>query len=112
MTDNPYDLSFSEDVLIEVDYDARAPGNWAIVHTHILREPGDPLGPMSYENNEVGLLHYTLKDIIPKQEPGIYVVEDVSADVHKGDGWLTDDDIHFTYHRVRPATDDEKALIQ
>lgn len=99
-----YDFHHPEDVLIEVITRAKAPGGWEVTETYVMGKAGEPLGAASYQQNEAGLFHYVIKDILEPLSPGYYVVMGVTATWHEGDGWTCDDDIRFTYERVRHAT--------
>lgn len=49
------------------------------------------------------------RDIPEIQAPGWYVIEGITGEYIRGDGWSTDDDEEWEYKGVRPATPEEIA---
>ena len=71
----------------------------------ILREDG-VAGAASYEQ-EFGFLEYTIEDLETLKGEGWWVMEGVTGEYHKGDGYTSDDDMNFYFDKVRPATQQE-----
>ena len=106
------DLTNPEDVLIEVigegDLDWK---NYTIEsHTVIRSRDQNTMGAASYENAYGGFLDYTIQGLIDCPGEGWFVVNEITATFHKGDGWTTDDDMDFDCGEVSVATADEIAL--
>lgn len=116
-TDEPtYDLSYPEDVLILVDEsEISLSCTWRsvgleIVEVDIQGSASEPAGAASYELSEGSGLEYCLESMIwPPPRWGFYVVEGVTANYYRGDGWETDDDMDFEFDLMRPATVEEMA---
>ena len=111
-----FDFNSPEAVLILVTADEDADWTLPIWKKHTIEiatvidgEEG-VTGAASYEASYGGFLDYTIEGMIDCPGDGWWVVEGVTGCCHKGDGWMTDDDMDFYHERVRPATEDEKAL--
>ena len=112
-----FDFNSSEDVLIEViddeDADLTLP-NWkkhtVETCTVIWWENENVTGAASYEASYGGFLDYTIEALIDCPGPGWFVVEGITGYYHKGDGWMTDDDMEFYHKGVRRATPEEILL--
>jgi len=110
-----FDFSSPEDVLIYVE---ESEGNnlhgenwrgWHIEDYTVISGKEGVTGVASYEMSYGGgFLDYTIMGIIdcPKKA-GYYVVAGMTGYYHKGDGWMTDDDMDFYFETVRPATEEE-----
>lgn len=102
-----WDFRHPEDVIIEVLVDDCFINGWSIEGYDVIPN-GDVMGAASYEAAYVGFLDYTIHGLIDRPEKdGFYVVEKVTGVYHKGDGWMTDDDMEFFYENVREATQEE-----
>jgi len=102
-----YDFSTPEDVLIEVV--AKEDGYCWISTTSVINGADGTMGAASYESS-YGFIEFTIEEMIDYPGIGWFVVEGVTADYLKGDGWSTDDDMRFYYTNIRPATPEEIAL--
>lgn len=109
-----FDFSSPEDVLIEVvgphDDDPTNLDwkNWSIESTTVINQANpDVIGAASYESQYGGFLDYTLQGMIDVPGEGWFVIEKMTGQYHKGDGWMTDDDMDFDIEGVRAATEDE-----
>lgn len=99
-------LRYPEDVLVEI---AQSFGGWHVENASVLRHDRDICGAASYEVAE-GDLEITVLGMF-KVAPGEgwCVVEGVTADYYRGDGYQTDDDMVFYHKNVRAATVEEIA---
>lgn len=109
------DFDSPEDVLIEVvcnveDVDRRWQDHSIESCTVLTGENDDVMGAASYEQAYGGFLDYTIQDLIDCPGAGYFVVEGVTGTYTRGDGWMTDDDMHFAYKSVRPATAEERGM--
>lgn len=111
-----FDFSMPENVLIHVLEDDLYNGadvDWMgfRIEDCVIMGDGPVIGAASYEQSYGGFLDYSIQGMIacPKAE-GFFVVEGITGTYHKGDGWMTDDDMDFDYVGVRPATEEEIAL--
>lgn len=110
-----FDLSFPEDVLIEVLHNKREPRGWYVVEALVLGSSfgSKILGAATYEQDYGCLLHYVIKDLIlGKPDEGFWVVLGVSADCKKSYFWRRDDDIKFLYQDMREAAEEERLLLR
>lgn len=111
----PIKLDSPEDVLIEVvgphdDNPANLDWkNWSIESTTVIGGEENIMGAASYEQSYGGFLDYTIQGLIDCPGAGWFVVKDITSVFHKGDGWMTDDDMDFYCGEVRPATPEEIA---
>lgn len=111
-----FDFNSPEDVLIEVtekvdNYERFDWNNFSIETCTIIRcENEDVTGAASYEQSYGSFLDYTIEGMIDCPGPGWFVVENITGYYHKGDGWMTDDDMEFYHTGVRRATPEEIAL--
>lgn len=111
-----FDFSSPEDVLIEVIEDelaSRAGGYWngfSIEVCTVIGGAEGVIGAASYEAEYGSFLDYTIAGLIDCPGTGWFVVEGVTGEYHKGDGWMTDDDMDFYYENVRPASEEEIKL--
>jgi hypothetical protein len=111
-----FDFNSPEDVLIQVT--AEEDADWTLPHWKkhtietctIIRGKEGITGAASYEQSYGSFLDYTIQDMIDCPGEGWFVIVGVTAVYHKGDGWMTDDDMDFDYTDVRPATAEEIAL--
>jgi hypothetical protein len=109
-----FEFSSPEDVLIEVIMHDLAGSktdwkNFGIESTTIINGKEGVIGAAEYERTEGGFLDYTIKDMIDPPGEGWFVIVGVTATYHRGDGWMTDDNMSFEHQTVRPATPDEIA---
>lgn len=107
-----FDFTNPEDVLIEVvgegDLDWK---NYTIEsHTVIRSRDAGTTGAAGYESAYGGFLDYTIQGLIDCPGEGWFVVKGITATFHKGDGWMTDDNMDFDCGEVTAATADEIAL--
>ena len=109
-----FDFSCPENILFEIvgPHDDN-PGNldwrnWSFEVCTVIGGKEGVTGAARYDAEYGGFPEYTVQGMIdhPGKE-GWFVVENVTAVYHKGDGWHTDDDMDFSFERVRPATPDE-----
>lgn len=111
----PIKLDSPEDVLIEVvgphdDDPANLKwDNWSIESCTVIGGEENVMGAASYEQSYGSFLDYTIQGLIDCPGAGWFLVKDITATFHKGDGWMTDDDMDFACREVRPATPDEIA---
>lgn len=107
-----FDFSIPEDVILEVIEEPRCfRSGWkkfSIDYVTVAYGDDHKEGAASYESSYSGFLDYTLEGIVdePTRE-GIFVIEDVTATYHRGDGWTTDDSMDFYCGDMRPATMEE-----
>jgi len=112
-----FDFSAPEDVLIEVvgPHDDNGPTddwkNFSMETCHVIRGKEGVTGAASYDASYGGFLDYTLQNMIDVPGVGWFVVEGITGEYHKGDGWMTDDDMTFEFKTVRPATDEDMKLL-
>lgn len=107
------DFNSPENVLIRVVGDEFAThwGNHSIESCTILGGADDNvMGAASYEQAYGSFLDYTIQDMIGCPGAGWFVVEGVTAEFFKGDGYTSDDDMRFDYKLVRPATAEEREM--
>lgn len=111
----PIDFNSPEDVLIDIaasaDADRTLP-HWkfhSIESCTVINGAGNIIGAASYEQSYGGFLDYTIEGLIDCPGEGWFVVEGITGCYHKGDGWMTDDDMDFYCGKVRPATPEEIA---
>lgn len=111
-----FDFTIPEDVLIEVvpfacieAREGRWPG-FSIESCTVIRGKTGVTGAASYEQSYGGFLDYVIEDLIECPGEGFFVVEGVTGNYTKGDGWMSDDDMSFDYKLVRPATPEDIAL--
>lgn len=110
-----FDFDSPEDVLIEVlahdNADQTLP-HWQF-HTletcTVIGGAKGVTGAASYEQSYGGFLDYTVQDLITCPGEGWWIVEGVTGDYRKGDGWTTDDDMRFDCKGFRRATTAEIA---
>lgn len=110
-----FDFSSPEDVLIYVLYDhnRHGYGEWKdhVIETcTVIKGAEGVTGAASYEQSYGGFLDYTIEQIIDCPGEGWWVVENVTGEYIKGDGWMTDDNMDFYSGAVRPATEEETKL--
>ncbi|QIG75734.1 hypothetical protein EVC20_163 [Rhizobium phage RHph_Y2_17_1] len=108
------DLSSPEDVLIEVIMHDPAGSktdwkNFGIESTTVINGKEGITGAAEYENSYGGFLDYTIQGLIDPPGEGWFVVQGMTGQFHRGDGWMTDDDMSFWHEGVRPATPEEIA---
>ena len=110
-----FDFSSPEDVLFEIvgPHDPNQPfdkwDNWSIESTTIINPVNpDVTGAASYDQSYgAGLDYLITSTTAPPPGEGWYVMPSVTGVYHKGDGWMTDDDMDFNFGEIRPATEDE-----
>jgi len=112
-----FDFNSPEDVLIQVTFSPGASnhsyGQWKdhVIETcTVIKGVEGVTGAASYEQSYGGFLDYTIEQIIDCPGEGWWVVENVTGDYTKGDGWMTDDNMNFYCGAVRPATEEEIKL--
>ncbi|WP_276122678.1 hypothetical protein [Pararhizobium qamdonense] len=107
-----FDFTAPEDVLIEVVmHDPRGPKhqwkNFSIEVCTVIAGKDGVTGAANYELSYGGFLDYTIQGLIQPPGKGWFVVHGITADYHRGDGWMTDDCMNFYHQGVRPATQEE-----
>lgn len=108
-----FDFDSPEDVLIEVIADDIADQtlpHWdrhVIETCTVIRGAKGVTGAASYEHAYGGFLDYTVQGLIVCPGEGWWIVEGITGDYRRGDGWSTDDDMRFDCKGVRRATADE-----
>lgn len=109
-----FDFSSPEDVLFEVvgPHEPDKPldnwDNWSIESTTVINMANpDVTGAASYDANYGVGLDYLIKSSTTPPGEGWFVMPGVTGVYHKGDGWMTDDDMDFNFGEIRPATEDE-----
>jgi hypothetical protein len=112
--DCPIDLSSPEDVLIEVIMHDPAGSktdwkNFSIESTTVINGKEGVTGAAEYEHSYGGFLDYTIQGLIDPPGEGWFVVQGMTGQFHRGDGWMTDDSMSFWHEGVRPATPEEIA---
>jgi hypothetical protein len=50
---------------------------------------------------------FWLEQYVDFPEPGVYVIEGITGEYIRGDGWTTDDDEEWDYTSIRQATEEE-----
>lgn len=113
--DEKFDFNSPEDVLIEVieDLPNIGYGDWkgfSIDSCTVINGSEGVTGAASYERSYGGFLDYTIEGMIDFPGAGWFVVEGVTGEYVRGDGYTSDDDMRFYYKSVRPATEDEIKL--
>lgn len=108
------DFNSPEDVLIEVVHNGNLTevADWkqlCIESTTVLNGADGIMGAASYDHAYGGFLDYTIQDMIECPGEGWFVVEGITGNYIRGDGYTTDDDMDFDYKSVRPATAEEIA---
>ena len=108
----PIDFSSPEDVLFVVTVSDTfiGPPSWKeadIESTTVINGKDGVMGAASYEASYGSFLDYTVMDMTQCPGEGYWVVENVTADYHEGDGYSTDDDMRFHCGAVRRATPQE-----
>ena len=111
-----FDFTSPEDVLIEVvgphdDKESNDWKNYSIETVSIIRSTEGVVGAASYDSEYGAGLDYTIQNMIDVPGEGWFVVESITGVYHKGDGWVTDDDMDFYFKAVRPATDEDRKLL-
>lgn len=113
-TEDKFDFSSPEDVLIEVMWGGGAhetEPSWreyTIENITVISGANvDVVGAASYEQSYGGFLDYTIKDLIDCPGPGWWVVRGVTGVYSRGDGYTSDDDMKFYFEKVEPATEEE-----
>ncbi|MBX5130769.1 hypothetical protein HJB53_30225 [Rhizobium lentis] len=109
-----FDFASPEDVLIEVIMHDPAGSktdwkNFGIETTAVINTKDGVTGAASYEHDYGGFLDYTIQGLIDPPGEGWFVVHGITGQYHRGDGWMTDDDMRFDHQGVRPATPEEIA---
>lgn len=104
-----FNFSSPEDVLIEVWRDDIS--IQVEIHDILSKDP-NVTGAAQYEQVYGGFLNYVILDLIGKNsiQDGWWVVEGMTADYIRGDGYTSDDDMRFCYESLRPASEDEIKL--
>lgn len=104
-----FNFSSPEDVLIEVWRDDIS--IQVEIHDILSKDP-NVTGAAQYEKVYGGFLNYVILDLIGKNsiQDGWWVVEGMTADYIRGDGYTSDDDMRFYYESLRPASEDEIKL--
>lgn len=111
-----FDFSVPETILFEIvgPHDDNPTNldwkNWSIETCTVIGGKEGVTGAASYQREYGGFLDYTVQNMIdcPGKE-GWFAIENVTGYYHKGDGWMTDDDMELYIGGVRPATADEVA---
>lgn len=101
-----FNFSSAEDVLIEVWRDDIS----IQIEIHdIFSKDTNVTGAAQYEQVYGGFLGYVILDLIGKNsiQDGWWVVEGMTADYTRGDGYTIDDDMEFNYKSLRLATQEE-----
>lgn len=106
------DFNHPEDVIVFIE---ESEGNWgygewknhSIAYCDVIQKDDVIMGAASYDACYGGFLDFTMQDLIDDPKPGWFVVENVTGVYHKGDGYMTDDDMDFYCKKVRPATKEE-----
>lgn len=112
-----FDFSSPEDVLFEVVGPHDESGsrtdwrNFSIETCTIINFKEGVTGAASYDAEYGGFLDYTIQSMIDPPGEGWFVMVGITGEYHKGDGWVTDDDMTFDFKTVRPATEEEKKLV-
>lgn len=108
-----FDFNSPEDVLIEVVEDTISkewPG-LSIASTTVIAGKEGVTGAARYDQEYGSFLDYTIMGMVDNPgKPGWYVVVGITGEYFKGDGWTSDDDMHFAYKSIRPATEAEIAM--
>lgn len=101
-----FNFSSPEDVLIEVWRDGIS--IQIEIHEIVSQDP-DVIGAAQYEQSYGGFLDYTILDLIGKNtiQDGWWVIQGMTADYIRGDGYTSDDDMVFHYKSLRLATQEE-----
>lgn len=110
-----FDFSSPEDVLIYVlsDDNRHGYGEWKdhlVDLCTVIKGAEGVIGAASYDEIYGGFLNYTIEGLIDCPGEGWWVVENVTGEYTKGDGWMTDDNMDFYCGAVRPATEEEIKL--
>lgn len=111
--DDVFDFSSPEHVIVELIPDENATKGFTIDECCVIwAANNDVVGAASYDDCYGGFLDYTIKDLVefPSKE-GWFVVENVTGEYYKGDGYTIDDDMRFYYTGVRPATQEEIDMV-
>jgi hypothetical protein len=100
-----FDFGKPESVIFLID----GIGPYRVCDVCILDDPNDDdphvMGAMSYEQSYGGFLDYTVEEMLPRDLPfGVYVMEGIAGEYHRGDwSWGEDDDMSFYPGTLRPA---------
>lgn len=111
-----FDFSLPEDVLIEIvgphddDPTNMKWDNWSIESCTVIKCDPEVTGAAQYDASYGAGLDYTISQHIACPGEGWWVIADITGQYHKGDGWMTDDDMTFTMSEARPATPEEIKL--
>lgn len=111
-----FDFSSPEDVLIEVICENEAHMGAPIWTDHfidtatVINGKDGVTGAAGYEEAYGGFLDYTCRDLIDCPGEGWWVIEGVTGEYHRGDGYSTDDDMSFGCKGFRPATEEERKM--
>lgn len=111
-----FDFTVPEDVLIECILDDPAGpkdrwDNYTMETCTVIRGKEGVTGAASYDHSYGAGLDYTIMSLIDPPGEGYFVVEGVTGQYHRGDGWTTDDDMTFDFKVVRPATKEDMKLL-
>lgn len=112
-----FDFSYPEDVFIEVIFEGddeeeekeKSWKNHVINFFSVMTIPknGNIVGAASYESIHGSFLDYTIHDLVECPGVGFFVVEGITGEAFKGDGYTTEDDMKFFCKGIRKATDEE-----
>lgn len=80
------------------------PFSWRRYEIEVIDHDGDS---SVYWLNEGMGVEYWLQGLIDLDEPGFYVVEGVTGEYIRGDGWTTDDDEEWYFEFIRRADPEE-----
>jgi hypothetical protein len=113
-----FDFSSPESVLIEVicllepgdEGDRTLWKNHSIESCTVIACAEDVTGAAQYDSSYGAGIDYTITQCTECPGEGWFVVEGITANYHRGDGWTTDDDMDFNMSEPRPATPDEILL--
>lgn len=109
-TQQDLDFDHPEDVIVEVvgphddNPDNKNWYNWSIETAVVVNTSAGVIGAASYTQDYGGSLDYAIADIIDVPGNGWFVVEGVTGEFFRGDGWATDDSMNLYYAGVRAAT--------
>lgn len=103
-----FDFSYPEDVIFYLIVDE----DYQSVDYIMIINDSDIIGAATYDHGYGCGLDYTIPQIIDDNLPeNVYVMEDMTGNYIRGDGWTTDDDMDFDYENLRIATPEESAML-
>lgn len=87
-------------ILVDV-FNILGPGHYNKIECTIFDYDSD--SSVFWINEGMGI-DYWLDQYCEFTEPGVYVIEGITGEYVKGDGWMTDDDEEWEYVSIRRAT--------